>query len=163
MINVPTWSLAAHLPWRRAEPQLDALDDLCSCGHARAEDGNAYNEEAFRYLLGIERKRFRLSSRPYVLVLITLDDGSGQADRMHAALSAQLFRGLGAALRETDLIGWYREGHTIGAVLTHLERGRVADVSRLMAERVRETFQNLSDRIARRLQVRVYQPLERLR
>lgn len=163
-ISVPSWSLTAHFPWKRVEPEAHSLADHCSCGLAQAGPRDAYNEDAFRYLLTIERKRFERSRRPFVLVLVDLEERSGQTDGMDAALSTKVFDGLGHALRETDLIGWYHEGRTIGAVLTHLGDARVADVSRQMAERVARTLRDdLPDRVARRLQVRLYQPLTRVR
>jgi hypothetical protein len=71
-----------------------------------------------------------------------------------------VFAGLARSLRDTDVIGWYSEGHIAGAVLTHLGEASIADVSRLMAERVIRTLRvDLPEEMAGRLKVRLYQPL----
>ena len=136
----------------------------CSCGLALAGYGEAYNEEAFRFLLNLERNRFKDSSRPFVLVLVDLEQQSGLPHRFDSALGAKVFASLGRSLRDTDVIGWYREGRVVGALLTHLGDAPIADVSRQMAERVAQTLRDeLPERVARRLKVRLYQPLARLR
>ncbi len=81
------------------------------------QDGaaQAYNEEAFRYFLEIERKRSESSTRPLLLLLV---DVRGADDVIDQATATQLFAGLAGCLRETDFVGWYRENLVIGAVLT---------------------------------------------
>ena len=158
-IGLPAPSIAGQLPLsRRAEPEPHLASDQCSCGLALAGHGDAYNEEAFRYLLTVERKRFAHSSRPFVLVLVDLEQGSGQPDRMDSAVSAKVFAGLARSLRETDVIGWYHEGRVVGVVLTHLGDAPMADVSRQMAERLTRILRHdLPESISRRLKVRLHQ------
>ena len=145
---------------RRAEPEPHSASDQCACGLALAEHESAYNEEAFHFLLGVERKRFEHSNKPFVLMLIELEGRSGQPGPIDPADGARVFAGLEHSLRDTDVIGWYSEGHIAGAVLTHLGDASIADVSRLMAERVTRTLRDdLPEEIAGRLNVRLYQPL----
>ena len=160
-IGLPAWSIAEQLPLsRREEPEPHSTSDQCSCGLAMAGYGDAYNEEAFRYLLTVERKRFEHSSRPFVLLLVELEQGSGHSERMDSAVSAKVFAGLARSLRETDLIGWYHEGRVVGVVLTHLGDAPMADVSRQMAERLTRILRHdLPEGISRRLKVRLYQAL----
>ena len=160
-IGLPAWDLAEQLSLRQgAEPEPHSASDQCLCGLALTGHGDAYNEEAFHYLLAVERKRFEHSSRPFVLLLVDLEQRSGQSDRMDPIVGARVFAGLAHSLRDTDVVGWYREGRVVGAVLTHLGDASVADVSRQMAERVTQTLgDGLPDEIARRLKVRLYQPL----
>src|SRR5580765_6227311 len=118
-VGVPAWNLAGRLPRRRkAEAAAAAVSDQCSCALALAGHGEAYNEEAFQYLLSVERKRFERSNQPLFLMLVELDSQRGQAS-MDAPVAAKVFAGLGDLLRETDMIGWYREGRVVGALLTH--------------------------------------------
>ena len=156
---MPAWDFGDQLSTNRStEAEPDAASDQCSCGLA-GHDG-AYNEEAFHFLLGVERKRFDHSNRPFVLMLVELEERSGQTAHIEAAIGARVFAGLTRSLRETDVIGWYREGFIAGAVLTHLGDASLADVSRQMAERVtRMLGDDLPEKIARRLKVRLYQPL----
>jgi len=158
-IGLPAWGFAEQLSQKRAfEPPPHSVSDQCSCALAGHE--SAYNEEAFQYLLSVERKRFEHSSRPFVLMLVELEEGADQPARIEPALGARVFAGLTRTLRDTDVIGWYHEGRIAGAVLTHLGEASVAEVSRRMAERVTRTLHDhLPEDIAHRLKVRLYQPL----
>lgn len=159
-VGVPAWNLAGRLPRRRrAEAAAAAVSDPCSCALALAGHGEAYNEEAFQYLLSVERKRFERSNQPLFLMLVELDSQRGQAS-MDAPVAAKVFAGLGDLLRETDMIGWYREGRVVGALLTHHGDAPIANVSRLVSDRVTRTLRShLPGHVADRLQVRL-QPLE---
>jgi hypothetical protein len=154
------WSVAEQrLLRRRSEQELRAVADQCSCSLALTGNGDAYNEEAFRYLLEVERKRFEASNQPFVLVLVDLTRHLGQGERMTAAIGAKVLASLTRSLRDTDLIGWYRQGRTVGAVLTHLGEAPLADVSQHMTERVRRALRTgLSKNVTRHLKVRLYQP-----
>jgi hypothetical protein len=73
-------------------------------------------------------------------------------------LAAKLFSGLWRCLRETDLVGWYREDRVAGAVLTQVEDGLRSEATRAARERIGTALcQDLSADVARRLRVRVYQ------
>ena len=164
----PTWSVAPHRRNMRAADddqgagkQAHVAGDACSCGFALTGHGAAYNEEAFCFLLDVERRRFEASGEPFVLLLIDHRDrrtGTG----IDSAIGARVFTSLTRSLRDTDVIGWYRQGRVIGAVLTHLGDRPVIDVSRQMADRVNRAFvAELPNELARQLRVRVYQPQAR--
>jgi hypothetical protein len=120
--------------------------------------GQAYNEDAFRYFLAIERKRAARAHRPVLLLLLDLRDQPATSPRIDSVLAAKLFSGLWRCLRETDVVGWYREDRVAGAVLTQVEDGPRSEVTRVTRERVRTALcQDLSADVARRLRVRVYQ------
>ena len=160
-IALPALGLAEQLSLQPGvELESHTASEHCACGLALAEHASAYNEEAFHFLLGVERKRFEQSSKPFVLMLVELEGRSGQTAPIDPVDVARVFAGLARSVRDTDVIGWYSEGHIAGAVLTHLGDASIADVSRLMAERVTRTLlDDLSEEMAGRLQVRLYQPL----
>jgi len=160
-IGLPAQGLAAQRPLKqRAEPEPHSASEQCACGLALAEHESAYNEEAFHFLLGLERKRFEHSSKPFVLMLVELEGRSGQTLPLDPANGARVFAGLARTLRDTDVIGWYSEGHIAGAVLSHLGDASIAHVSHLMAERVTRTLRDdLPEEVAARLKLRLYQPL----
>jgi hypothetical protein len=116
--------------------------------------GDVYNEEAFHYFLEIERKRSELSNRRFLLMLIDIK----KHPRIDAVTADKLFSVLSTCVRETDFIGWYREGRVAGAVLTqHKETGR-DDRSDEVHQRIGEALrQGLPRELARQLQARVYQ------
>jgi hypothetical protein len=142
-----------------SEPVLRILDeaDHSSCDLARDLGATAYNQEAFRYFLANERRRSELSNRPFLLLLVDLQQPQLNG-RITSSVATKLFAGLAECLRDTDVIGWYHEGRVAGAVLTHVEDASSTDVSGEIRRRVGLLLSNqLPSSIATRLQVRVYQ------
>jgi len=137
-----------------------AAHEPCACDFV-ADDtaGHVYNEEAFRYFLEIERKRSKLSNRPFLLLLVDLKKRSTTASAdIERATSDKLFSALALCLRETDFLGWYRANTVVGAVLTQHADAVDAGVQEAVRTRVVETLsKKTSSHIASRLQVRVYQ------
>jgi hypothetical protein len=130
----------------------------CSCRLAGTPSGQAYNEEAFRYFLEIERKRSEASRRPFLLLLVDLRRLRGSSSRLSAQLTDRLFSQLAISLRETDFVGWYRDGRVAGAVLTQRPDMPDAKLSKKVAQRVKEALRaQLDAETSDRLQVRVYQ------
>jgi hypothetical protein len=79
------------------------------------------SEEAFHALLEIEQRRAERSGRPIVVLLVDLRDRASRPIRLDRPDTArQLFAAMVGCLRETDVIGWYRQGRVAGAVLTEL-------------------------------------------
>lgn len=150
--------------WNIAEKARESEPSRGGAGMALAGYGEAYNEEAFRFLLEVERDRFHRSNRPFALVLIEQEkNGSQAAEPMEPGVSEKVFAGLGSALRETDVLGWYHERHVVGAILTHLGEAPLADVSRVMPARITGVLRShLPESVAERLCVRLYRPLDLL-
>ena len=131
------------------EPASSTLSLDPSCG--------AYNEDAFRYFLEIERARAEVSARPLLLLLIDLKSEGTREHRMPAATADKLFASLSLCLRDTDFIGWYRDGRVAGAVLTQHSETSDARIPDLVAQRVSAALQgSLSPELSIRVQVRVY-------
>jgi len=128
--------------------------EVCSCALASASGPlSVYNEEAFRHFFAIERKRSKASNRPFFLVLVDVKDHTDSP-----ALAGRLFEALEVVLRETDFIGWYREGEIVGAVLTEHGTRAAADTADAINRRVtRALTESLPHTLADRLQLRVYQ------
>jgi hypothetical protein len=120
--------------------------------------GQAYNEEAFRYFLTIERKRAARAQRPVLLLLLHLRQVPEPGLEIDQPLAAKLFSSLWVCLRESDIVGWFSEGRVIGAVLTPVEDRLEHNATSLIRERVASLLADgLSLDVARRVRVRVYQ------
>ena len=106
-------------PFSRADPPLGAAFDGAAYAFA-LEDGQreAYNENAFQYFMEIERKRCEPSNRPLLLALIEPKPSTVAGAVRNRADAAKFFLTVSRAVRETDVIGWYREGRVAGVVLT---------------------------------------------
>jgi hypothetical protein len=154
-----------------AETRSSTSDQLASQGGAKARvaegsdresggfalqdgAGQAYNEEAFQYFLEIERKRSELSNRPFLLMLVDFN----KHPRIDGVTADKLFSVLSLCLRETDFIGWYREGRIAGAVLTQHGETDADDLSDVVRARIVGALrQRLPSDLARQLQTRIYQ------
>ena len=111
---------------QKAVSDLRADPDRCLPGVAlEGRLGYAYNEQAFRYLLAIEQKCSERSGCPFLLLLVDLKEESGIGVRIDPMVATKLFSALGLCLRETDVVGWYREERVAGAVLIELGDTRV--------------------------------------
>lgn len=133
------------------------MPNRCACCVAlEGRLGQAYNEEAFRYFLEIERKRHARSGRPFLLLLVDLEEGGGTNGLIDPAVTRGLFQGLWLCLREADFIGWYREERVAGALLVEFpDDDRRSEVSRMVVQRVTAVLEErLPSRIAHRLRVR---------
>src|SRR5439155_1189318 len=82
-------------------------------------------------------QRSTRSGRAFLLVLVYLKGKAGAGARIDTTLAAPLFGRLWRCFRESDFIGWYREGRVAGAVLTELRKDAGAGVARLAAWRLR--------------------------
>ena len=73
------------------------------------------DEHVFRRMLLLERRRCERTGIPFGLALLDVE-------RLESTLKAEeleeLAESVGAAMRETDLTGWYRQSSTIGIILT---------------------------------------------
>ena len=120
--------------------------------------GCAYNEEAFRYLLTLERKRSERSGHPFLLLLVDLKAQPGLSARIDLDMATKIFSSFWLCLRETDCVGWYREERIAGAVLAELTSSHPADICREVAERVNVALtKDVPLTLALRLQASVYQ------
>ena len=120
--------------------------------------GTEYDEETFLYFMAIERARAERSNHPLRLLFATLESVPGQPTPIPPASAARLFEGLRMSLRETDVLGWYRQGRVAGAVLSERADRYGSDVSGVIQKRVGEGLrQQLPSRIGRSLRVRVVQ------
>jgi lipopolysaccharide/colanic/teichoic acid biosynthesis glycosyltransferase len=76
------------------------------------------DEETFRGMIAIERKRTERSKAPFLLMLLeAVNDESANKSR---ATLRNVILALLSSSRDTDLIGWYQEGVIVGAMFTGL-------------------------------------------
>jgi hypothetical protein len=73
--------------------------------------GEFYEEEFFKSLLGVERRKSERSRRPFLLMLISLDHMDAHEKEETAGLIAS---SLLSTTRETDLKGWYKSSSVMG-------------------------------------------------
>ncbi len=134
------------------EPCLLALDRGPDLAY------EAYNEQAFRHFLTIERKRAERSGRSMLLLLVELKAERHGDSLIDPSVAAKLFLAMTACVREIDSIGWYRTDRVAGAVLTQGPAAPAPDVSQQIGERVAHALsERLPSHVRHRIQVRVLQ------
>jgi lipopolysaccharide/colanic/teichoic acid biosynthesis glycosyltransferase len=107
------------VPWEEAvntgrqNRQIIAIDPL----NEPALERRDLDEESFRRVIAVERKRTERSKAPFVLML--LEVANQNSEKAIQALETSMSVLLGAS-RDTDLVGWYKEKTTIGALFTGL-------------------------------------------
>jgi lipopolysaccharide/colanic/teichoic acid biosynthesis glycosyltransferase len=99
---------------------LDSVDEstVRSLLSGSTNERDALSEEAFRRMLVIERKRTERSGKPFLLMLV--EAGNHQRSEKSAKALKSISRALLSSTRETDVIGWYKDGITVGAMFTGL-------------------------------------------
>jgi lipopolysaccharide/colanic/teichoic acid biosynthesis glycosyltransferase len=86
-------------------------------------------EPAFQAMLAVERRRAERSSRPFILLLI--DASAIEAGFRRTSVVEQLTSAVSDAIRQSDLIGWYRAKEVLGVVFTEVgatEKSSIAEV-----------------------------------
>jgi lipopolysaccharide/colanic/teichoic acid biosynthesis glycosyltransferase len=78
----------------------------------------ALDEQAFQARISLERKRTERSRKPFLLILVHLDDCVLPKER--TLILQTTLELLGASLRETDVIGWYLRDSVVGAMFTDI-------------------------------------------
>src|SRR6185295_6882728 len=127
-------------------------------GMADISQSGAYSQETFRYLLESESKRSKRSGHFCQILLIYSTDAQRKIVQMDSYVAKTVMAALPRSLRETDYIGWYRDGHIVGAVLTVLGQETMAQVITQLQPRLLESIRaELGVEETSQLQIRVCQ------
>ena len=130
-------------------------------GRASLSQSGAYNQEVFRSLLESESKRCERSGHFCQILLVYWTDAQGSIVQMDAPVAKTVIAAAFRSLRETDYIGWYRDGRIVGAVVTVLAQASMAQVSTHLQPRLVENIRGkLGVEEISRLQIRVCQQYE---
>ena len=97
--------------------------------------GFAYNQAAFRHFLDLERQRAQQLRRLLLLVLVNVRTETGQEATFAPTETSRVFAALGAAARDVDLVGWFRENRVMAVLMVQPSRP-LDDVRRIVADRV---------------------------
>src|SRR5215831_15714757 len=73
-------------------------------------------ENIFQSMLTLERRRAERSRKPFVLMLLDAMDEEGSA----TSLLASAARVASNNSRETDVVGWYKNGAILGVIFTEV-------------------------------------------
>jgi len=76
------------------------------------------SEELFQRVISLERKRSERTQRPFVLLL--MDTGRTLPTIRHGRGLLEILSALHAAIRETDMMGWYEMNSIVGVMFTEI-------------------------------------------
>ena len=120
----PTHFRVSSAPTREEQPvasiRVNNVPDSSTSPFApgSAEKREVLAEPSFTRMIAIERKRTERSREPFLLMLVEAGDQQGSevnAETLRNIASAMLSRS-----RETDIVGWYKDGKIVGAIFTGL-------------------------------------------
>jgi lipopolysaccharide/colanic/teichoic acid biosynthesis glycosyltransferase len=97
------------------------------------------DEESFRRAIAVERKRTERSKTPFVLML--LEVANCGAEKAGSALDSVMAVLLSSS-RDTDLVGWYRQRTTVGALFTGLMAGDKSSILSTILSRVSSSLRD---------------------
>ncbi len=103
-----------------------------------ASEHEVVSESSFRRMIAIERKRTERSKEPFLLML--LEAGNNQSAEMSEATLNNIASALLASSRGTDIVGWYKDGSTVGVIYTGLEANDKNAVLSTILTRVKATL-----------------------
>jgi lipopolysaccharide/colanic/teichoic acid biosynthesis glycosyltransferase len=123
---------------------LDSIDEATarSVLFTSTSDRNALGEEDFRRMLVIERKRTERSGKPFLLML--LEAGNHQGSEKSGKALESIASALLLSTRETDVIGWFKNLTTVGAIFTGLA---VEDKSGILSAILTRVSATLRDKL----------------
>jgi lipopolysaccharide/colanic/teichoic acid biosynthesis glycosyltransferase len=96
-----------------ASRPADSLFDFLS-----TEERVVLNEESFKRMIAIERKRTERSREPFLLMLV--EAGNSQRGEKHGKPLDRILSAMLSSTRETDIVGWYKDRITVGVMFTGL-------------------------------------------
>ena len=93
-------------------------------------------EDVFHSLLTLERKRAERSRKQFVLMLMDAHLENGSA----AGILKEAVEIVIASKRETDLIGWYRQGAILGVIFTEVNAGTDRPITEILRNKFETTL-----------------------
>lgn len=143
----------------REESLSDGLRAISRTLQAEDSQEGFLDERTFRHFVAAERSRAAMADSYWMLMLISVrphpvTGSTSLTKRTEPAM----FSVLAEVLREVDLVGWYREGHVVGAVMPQGAQAPADDSRRVITRRVKQALKRrVSTGVASRLRVRVLQ------
>jgi len=95
------------------------------------------SEEAFHVILKLERRRAERSGKPFILMLLDAHQENGTA----RAILRQTLAVLTSSTRETDPMGWYRDGAILGVIFTEVGNDEIGLIAETLRAKIRSNLQ----------------------
>lgn len=106
-------------------------------------DRDALDEESFKRMISLERKRTERSAKPFLLML--LSTGEHLSEERNRQVLEKVIAALIDSTRETDVVGWHKTNACIGVLFTDLG---IFDQKSIMSQMLGRLGTILRDRIS---------------
>ena len=147
--------LKSSTPREQGAKQGNGRKVLSRFGDLSAYRKGALKEETFHAMLTRERLRAERSRKAVVLILV--DSQAVRKSGSGAAFLERLTSVVSHATRETDIIGWYKEGLILGVIFTEVNLEGKSPVTEVLHSKVVAALrENLDHRLASNLVVSVH-------
>jgi lipopolysaccharide/colanic/teichoic acid biosynthesis glycosyltransferase len=129
---------------------------MSSFGTSAVTRASFLQEETFHNLLTLERRRAERSRKPFVLMVLEAD-ATIEAN-VTARVLSQVTSVLLKSTRETDLIGWYEKGASLGVIFTEISLEFATPITEILRSKVVNALHNelSSSNISSKLAVTVH-------
>ena len=94
------------------KPWAEAMDQMAVSGNG------LHAKPSFDYLLYLERRRTERSRRPFLLMLLNIEDLLSRSE--DSDLVKKMEDALSCCIRETDIKGWHEQEKVIGIIFTEI-------------------------------------------
>jgi len=98
-------------------------------------------EESFRRILSLEQKRTERSKKPFLLMLLDAEKLFQMRPREKALQN--VLAALSSSVRETDIIGWFKENFVVGVIFTEVCSPEDAATPNAILKRVVTALHNI--------------------
>lgn len=113
-------------------------------GHVIVRREGVLREDSFQTLLTLERRRAERSGKPFVLLL--LDAVALPANGNSGPFMEWVVSVLSRSTRETDLVGWYKEGQILAVLFTEINCEGETSITEILHSKVLTALQKELDR-----------------
>ena len=115
-----------------------STDLLLECLSTGAHE--VLNEGTFKRMIAVERKRTERSGEPFLLML--LEAGNPQSLEKNEKGLNNILSVLPLSIRDTDIIGWYKDRTTVGVIFTGLARKDKSSILSVILSKVSTTLRD---------------------
>jgi lipopolysaccharide/colanic/teichoic acid biosynthesis glycosyltransferase len=122
-----------------AQNDLDGFSGKLSSkvGAQASRQTMIFEQPIFQSMLTRERRRAERSRKPFVLMLLD----AHRENRLAEKILLQALAVVGAGTRQTDLVGWYKQGTVVGVIFTELGNDEsTAPIVEALSTKVRATL-----------------------
>jgi lipopolysaccharide/colanic/teichoic acid biosynthesis glycosyltransferase len=98
------------------------------------------NEGTFKRMIAVERKRTERSGEPFLLML--LEAGNQQSSGKSEKALVNILSVLPLSIRETDIIGWYKDRTSVGVMFTGLAQRDKNSILSVILSKVSTTLRH---------------------